>query len=472
MKQFLILALLSAGLLSCKNMPKMPSLGSAPAVPKQTFQIRKFETQTLKNGLVVMWIPDQTLPYVSMQLMIKTGSSQDPKGREGLAGFTAAMLEKGSKRRSAERISEDLEQIGAEFGVGVEPDYTMAGISSLSFDKDNTLKQFQEILLTPVFPPSEIERHRKIVLGSLQKLADRAEDFSEYLMPPFLFGAHPYGHESTGNTKSVKAIRHYDMQRFYTSNYVPGNSVLAVVGQFEPEWREKVVAAFEQWEAKPAPTGDVPDFPKWEGLEMLLVDRADLNQAQIQIGFKGVPRNIPEYLELRAGLKILGESFGSRLFEDIRVKRGLTYHIHAWFDPRLKAGPMGIYTFTRVDKVGETVEETLKTYRQFIKDGVTSAEVDTVKALMKGQFPRTFETPEALAKQLLVLNRYGVPTSYLTNYLDNLEAMNRDTINATIRKYFDPQNLRILVYAPRLKAEEPLKKLGKLEVKEYKEFLQ
>jgi predicted Zn-dependent peptidase len=91
---------------------------------------------------------------------------------------------------------------------------------------------------------------------------------------------------------------------------------------------------------------------------------------------------------------------------------------------------------------------------------------------MKGQFPRTFETPEALARQLLVLNRYGVPTAYLTNYLADLEKMDRTSINATIRKYFDPQNLRILVYAPRGKAEDSLKKLGKLEVKEYKEFLQ
>jgi zinc protease len=263
-----------------------------------------------------------------------------------------------------------------------------------------------------------------------------------------------------------------DIQRFYSTYYVPANSVLVVVGQFDNSWREKVGQAFEGWKSQPMMASDVPDFPKWKGLEMLLVDRSDLNQAQIQIGFKGVPRNIPEYMELRAAMKVLGESFGSRLFEEIRVKRGLTYHIHSWFDPRLKAGPMGIYTFTRVDKVGETVEETLRTYRQFIKDGVTDSEVTTVKALMKGQFPRTFETPEALAKQLLILNRYGVPTSFLTNYMENLEAMKKASINATIAKYFDPENLRILVYAPRGKAEEPLKKLGKVEVKEYKEFLQ
>lgn len=452
----------------CASSSKTDSSGAAKSAE---FQIRKFETQTLKNGLVVMWIPDESLPYVSMQLMVKAGSSQDLPGKEGVAGFAASLLEKGAGKRNADQIAEDLEQIGAQFGVNVEPDYTIAAISSLSFDKDNTLKQFRELVLEPTFPGAEVERTRKLMLAGLQKLADRPDDFSEYLFPRFLFGQHPYGH-SAGTPKSVKNISRVDVTRFYSSNFAPSNSVLAVVGQYDAAWKGEVVKAFESWKSQPLVPSDVPDFPKWSGTELMLVDRADLNQAQIQIGFKGIPRNIPDYLELRAGLKILGESFGSRLFEAVRVKRGLTYHIHAWFDPRLKPGPMGIYTFTRVDKIGETVDETLKTYRQFVKDGVTSAEVDTVKALMKGQFPRTFETPEALAKQLLILNRYGVPTSYLTNYLANLDKMDKDSINATIRRYFDPENLRILVYAPRSKAEESLKKLGKLEVREYKEFLQ
>lgn len=475
MKKLLVLSLAAFCLVSCKTVKQgVTSVTKAitPPPKPQPFQIRKFETETLKNGLVIMWIPDQTLPYISLQMMIKSGSGQDPVGKEGLAAFTAGLLEKGTTRRDAERIADDLEQIGSSFGISVEPDYAIASISALSFDRDNALSQFREILLTPAFPAVEVERQRKLILGGLQKLADRAEDFSEYLMPGFLFGAHPYGHESSGSPKSIKNAKRVEILRYYSKHYTPGNAVLAVVGQFDDAWKAKVVKAFDGWTAKPQSPADVPEFPSWTGIESLLVDRADLNQAQIQIGFKGVPRNIPEYLEMRAALKILGESFGSRLFEEIRSRRGLTYHIHSWFDPRLKSGPMGIYTFTRVDKVGETVEETLKTYREFIKDGVTSSEVETVKALMKGQFPRTFETPEALARQLLVLNRYGVPTSYLTNYLVDLEKMSRTSLNSTIRKYFDPKNLRILVYAPRGKAEESLKKLGKLEVKEYKEFLQ
>jgi predicted Zn-dependent peptidase len=407
-----------------------------------------------------------------MQLMVKAGSSQDPVGKEGLADFTATMLKKGTTKRAASRVAEDLEQIGGEYGASAEPDYSMISASSLSFYKDDVLKQFSEIILNPSFTNAEIERLRKQVFGGLQKLADRPESFSEHLMTEFLYGHHPYGHEPLGNIHSVAGIKRVDLQKFYSAYYSPENCVMAVVGQYDEAWKKSLVAAFSNWKKKAVNLKEIPDFPVWKGRELLLVDRGDLNQAQIQIGFKGVPRDIPEYMELRAALKVLGESFGSRLFEEIRVKRGLTYHINAWFDPRLKSGPMGIYTFTRVDKIAETVEETLKTYKLFVDGGITSTEMDTVKAYMRGQFPRNFETPEALGTQLLLLNRYGISTDYLTHYLEHLDAMTKDSVNKTIKKYFDDENLRILVYAPKDKAEESLKKLGKLEIKNYKEFLQ
>jgi zinc protease len=420
-----------------------------------------------------MWIADNSLPYVSLQMMIKTGSSQDPAGKEGIAGFTADLLDKGTTGRGALRISEDLDQIGSSFDVSVQPDYMVATSSSLSFNKDEVLRQFREILLTPSFPSAEIERQRQLVLAGMSKLADQSEDFTEYLLPRFLYGeAHPYGHSSMGTPKSIRALARMDILGFYKQHFTPGNAVLAVVGQYDEAWKHKVEKVFGAWAAHEATKTEIADFPQWKGVESLVVDRSDLNQAQIQIAFKGVPRDIPEYMDVRAALKILGESFGSRLFDEIRVRRGLTYGINSWFDPRLKPGPMGIHTFTRIEKAGETVEQTLNTYREFVKNGVTAEEVATVKALIHGQFPRMVETAEALARQLLILNRYGVSSAYLSDYLQNVDAVSKDSVNAAIHKYFDPDNLRILVYAPAKSVEPTLKKLGSVKVESYKTFLQ
>lgn len=467
MKRLILLTLTVFAAAGCRSSGKKAEEAAAA-----DFQIRPYQTQTLPNGLTVIWVPDDSLPYVSMQLMLKTGSSQDPIGKEGVAAFTASLLDKGTRRRNALQISEDLEQIGSGFDADVQPDYMVMSSSSLSFNRDNVLSQFGEILLQPSFPQKELERERKNVLAGMKKLADRPEDFTEYLMPGFLFGRHPYGHGASGTPASIRKLKREDVSGFYARYFHPSNAILAVTGQFDAAWKKKVADTFGAWKKAKEVPEHIPDFPKWKGLELLLVDRSDLNQAQIQIGFRGVPRKIPEYMELRAALKILGESFGSRLFNEIRAKRGLTYSIYSWFDPRLKSGPMGISTFTRVEKVGETVRETLNTYRQFVNDGVTDDEVRTVKALMRGQFPRTFETPESLARQLLILDRYGIGADYLTNYYHHLDAINRDSINATIHKYFDPENLRILVYAPRKNTESVLKTMGKLEIKDYRDYLQ
>lgn len=437
------------------------------------FQLRAYQTEKLKNGLTLLWIPDASLPYVSLQLMLKSGSAQDPAGKEGLASFTAEMLDHGTKSRTAPKIAEALESIGADFGVEVTADYMVAGASSLSFNRDQMLALFNEIILQPSFPNEEIERERKNLSAGLHKIADKPDRFSEFILPNFVFGSkHGYGHPSSGTLRSVKSFTRADLVNFYADQFTPDNAVLAIVGQYDDAFKSSLSKTFEAWSGQSKNRLAIGEFPQWSGTEVLLVDRPDLKQAQVHIVVKGVTRDAPEYLDVRAATKILGESFGSRLFEEIRSKRGLTYGIYSRFEPREKPAMLGIYTYTRLDKLDETVRETLNVYRKFIKDGVTPAEVAIIKEQTRGQFPLIIETPEALARQMLILERYGISVDYLKDFFRNTEGMTQASINAAITKYFSPENIRILIYAPKAVAEPVLKPLGKLEIKDYRSYLQ
>lgn len=472
MKNFICALLSISFLAACGSSPKGETPMAAGRQPN-SFQLRPYEVETFKNGLKVLWIPDRTLPYVTLKMMFRSGSSQDPVGKEGLAEFTAMLMDRGTSKRSATQISDGLEQLGTSFQISVSPDYTVAGISSLSFYKNEILKQYQELLMTSNFPQVEIERMRKNRLAGIQKLGDRPDQFAEFVTPEFLFGKHPYGHEPTGTFRALSSFSKADIQAFYAQNFVPANATLAVIGQFDDTYKRELVDSFSKWTAKPAKLSPVPAFPEWTGTEALLVDREDLVQANIKIMLKGIPRNIPDYMEVRAANSILGGSgFGSRLMEELRQKRGLTYGVYSAVDPRDQAGPFTMEGATRVDKVAEFVNEAVKIYKEFVASGVTDAEVENTKQLLKGQFPRAIETPELLAQQLLVLDRYGVSDSYLRDNFQLIDNLNKSSINAVIRKYMDPQNLRIFVYAPRSKTEASLQKIGKLQVKSYKEFLQ
>ena len=452
------------------------SKGAAPPAPlarasSANFVLRPHVYENLGNGLTILWIEDDALPYVSLQMMIKAGSAQDPLGREGLANVTADMLEKGTTKRSGPRINADLEQLGSDFHAEVTPDYTVLSTSALSNSRDEILTQFREIALTPTFAANELERHRKNELGALRRLPDDPDGFIRHAFPTFLFGAsHPYGHEPEGSARGLGAITRAEVRAFYDQHYVPANSVLAVVGQFDDAWKMSVRRAFGSWSG-PAPVErPVPEFPVWKGLESQLVDKPGLNQAQVMIGTKGIARSVGDYIEVRAALKVLGESFGSRLFEEIRVHRGLTYGITASFDPREATGPMGIYTFTRLDKLPELITETLNVYRAFVAGGVTDTEVTQVRAQMRSQFIGIFETSESLARQLLILNRYQINEEYLTNHLRNVDHLTTAAVNDAIKRHFNPHDLRLMVYAPRAAGEATLKALGPLEVKSFKLF--
>ena len=130
------------------------SRAPGPAQPLKSagasFKLRPHAFENLSNGLTILWIEDNALPYVSLQLMVKSGSAQDPLGREGLASVTADMLEKGSTRRSGPRISADLEQLGSDFRTEVTPDYTVLSTSALATSRDDILNQFSRDHAEPI----------------------------------------------------------------------------------------------------------------------------------------------------------------------------------------------------------------------------------------------------------------------------------------------------------------------------------
>lgn len=454
--------------------------GRSPASLAGEFKPPAFEQMRLKNGLEVLLIKDDSLPYLSLALALKSGNASDPKGKSGLADLVASLLDKGTsvrtkegiKKKNAIQIADGFGKIAANFSVNVEPDYTLATAGTLAAYQDELLENFAEVITQPTFSEDEMVKAIKKQLSQAQQIIDQPAAFSAELLPGLLYGPnHPYGGSLLESRKDLRKVKRKDVNRFYITNYRPSNAYLAVVGKFDDSVKANVEKAFGDWADRKKEPSVIPSFPKLEGRKVLLVGNPTLNQSQIYIAGAGVERKNPDYLALRVANIVLAGGFGSRLMEEVRVKRGLTYSISSQFEWRLGEGPFLISTFSRNEKVGETLQVSLATFQEFVKKGVTEKEVKDAKAQLSGNFARSLETGEKLAQNLLLLRIYGVSDTYLDNFYRDLDKLSVSQINEAIKKHLSPDNLRILVYGNPKVVESQLKAIAPLEVKKSTDFL-
>lgn len=416
-------------------------------------KLRNYRELKLPNGLQVLFLPDQSLPALSMGLLIKSGGTSDPEGLAGLTNFVSDLLDQGTKKRNATQIADDLGRIGASFRSSVDFDYTYLAISGLSVSAGDLLTNFNEFVTEPTFPDAEIKRVREQTVANMQRSLDNPRTVADLGILGALYGKHPYGRPVVGLRTQLPTVTKKNVIQHYLKYYRPNNSILVVVGKFGAAFEKKVESTFGAWSkreiAKPA-----LETPKSTGgIRIRIVEKPGLTQAQIRIAGIGIKRQDPDFMALRLANTILGGAFASRLNDKIRKELGLTYSINSSFDSRIERGPFEISTFTKVESIDKVVNETIKLYREFIAKGVTSEELSRAKGYLKGIFPQAIETSDKLGFNLVLLRLYGIPDRYLTHYLRDLDDISVSQVNSAIRRNMKPDDLAIVVHAPKENAE-------------------
>lgn len=417
---------------------------------------------SLSNGLKILFLRDKSLPRLGVMALVGTGAVSDPKGKEGLSYLTASLLDEGTAKSSSREIAEKLEGLGAALSIQPGYDFTFLSIRGLSYTRDQLLDSFLEVLLSPQFADQEFQRVQKMVQGSLTKVEDDPEGFTDQLMSQVLYGDHPYATPTMGKMESVRSLRQKDVAQFYKDHYLPSNTTVAVIGDFDDLFVDQVKTKFATWltDQEKVDAGGVVKLKAPLPTTIYLKSKPGLKQAQIRLAQILIPRNDPDFLALRAANFALGGAFGSRLNQYVRDDLGLTYGVSSSFEGRRMPGPFVIDTFTRLPKVGETLTASLKVYREFVEKGITAQELQDVQSMLIGQFPRAVETMDSLAFQLLALKFYGVDPSYLTHFVHNVKSLTLEQVNESIHKHFRPDQMSIIIYGDGATIEGQLKSLG------------
>jgi zinc protease len=392
---------------------------------------------TLDNGLRVVVAETHELPLVEFYVMIGAGAAQDPAGKEGVASLTADALTRGAGTLSAEAFARTVESLGGALGAQAGTDATIVNGEFLIDDFASGLDLLRQVLREPTFNADEIRRGREAQLAALVAALEEPATVAERCFAAFLFGDHPYGRWIDGNRASVEGLTQGDVRAFFDRWYRPNNAILVVVGDVTADAAlAQIRTAFGGWDRGPDAVPERAGPPAaLTARRVLLVDQPDASQAQIRVGSIAMPRSAPDLLPAQVANTVLGGGFSSKLIEELRVKRSLTYGASSAFVGRLTGGDFRISTFSKNATAVETLALALEVEEAFRRGPVDAKALAKARTFLEGQFPLRLETPDALAARLAEIEFFGLPKDDLETYVARVAAVGQAEADAVSARH-------------------------------------
>jgi zinc protease len=445
-----------AGQTSGPDRSKPPELGPPP-----TLKLPSIEHLKLSNGLPVVLLEKHQVPVVSLDLIVKGGSSLDPDKKIGLAALTASMMTEGAGKLGALQLADAIDFLGARISA-------TAGFHSLSVDLyapvarlDQALPLFADVALHPTFPSPELERKRLQLLTRLLQARDEPTAVANVLYDRTLYGDHhPYGVSVYLDEETIRSFTVDDIRKYHSSVFFPNNATLIVVGDIKSDaLLPKLESAFSGWKSGQVPTSPALEAKQVPEREVFLVDKPGAPQSELRVGLIGAPRLTEDYFTLVTLNTILGGSFTSRLNSNLREKNGYTYGAGSNFGFRLWPGPFMIRTAVQTEVTDKAVAEIMKEL-EAIRQPIPAGELDRGKNYVALRFPGRFQSVRGIASQLEELVTYGLPDSYFNDYVGRILAVTQSDTQKAAEKYLDPGRMAIIVVGDRAKVEPGLRALN------------
>ncbi len=422
-----------------------------PATPAKLPAAHSFQ---LPNGLTIYWIESHALPIVAGQLVVRSGSAADPPGRPGLAAFTAAMLDEGTKNRDALAIAAQLEGLGANLTTGSNFDGSYVTFDVLKPNAEQALAIVSDVALGPTFPDKDVERVRGDRLTTLLQQRDSPFQIAFRVMYPALYGpAHPYGHTPLGSEEALKKITRDDIASFYRSSYAPANAALVLAGDLtEADVRRLATQAFGGWSGQ-AVAAPAPSAPASIPERVVLVDMKGAPQTALGIAQVGVKRSDPDFERLNVMNTILGGLFSSRVNLNLREKHGYTYGAFSSLVETRGVGPLFVGSAVRADVTGASVREMLNEARAMTQAEVTPEELAMAKDSIARSLPALFETTRSAVGTVGQLFLFDLSPDYYAGLPGRLSAMTAGEVFAATRRHLAPDRMLIVAVGDRAQAE-------------------
>lgn len=438
---------------------RVKKLTSAPkpgAVATGELKLPALHESTTSTGLKVIAAERGPLPLVSVRLVMRAGAVFDPAGKDGLADFTARLLRRGTKRMDADGISEAIEFVGASLYAGVNEDVLSVYLTTPAEHFSEMLDVLGQVVREPTFPEQEVVDARERALAQFANDLDDPSAIADRAFTRAVWGDHPYGRDVGGNKRTVSTFTRDDVVRFHAECMGPRVSLLTVVGAIAPETvAAEAERAFAGWTGGPDVQPMLPrkQEPLAKAGTVLLVDKPDQTQSQVRLGGPGFWLGHEDYFPATAMNIALGGGFTSRLMNEIRVNRGLTYGVSSYFDTMSAGGIFALSTFTKTASTREIIDVALKEIHGVRDGGLKPRELKDAQSYLAGLYPMRTETNESVASVIADMRMHALGDDWVEKFRDRLRAVTPKDVAAVAKKYAfaDPPVIVVLGKASEVK---------------------
>lgn len=427
-----------------------PVLGDPRAMTFQPVEFTPPEPDrvVLDNGMVVYLLEDHELPLVTVTATMKTGAWLDPADKVGLAALTGALMRTGGGGGlSAEQVDEELEYFAGNVSIAIGHESGSASLDVLKKDLKRGLQIFSGLLRAPAFDPERVEIAKLQALEGIRRRQDSPGSVVGREFMKLLYGPeHPSARETS--TGSIEKITREDLVAFHRNTIHPNGMILGVTGDFQKE--EMLAAlreAFGDWAKGTLPDLKIADVPESETAKPAIrFANKETSQTHLRVGHLTIRENDPDYVALAIANDILGgSSFRSRLFNDVRTKRGLAYSVGS----RLMAGvhDQGVWLMraeTKLVSTQEVVSRFVANIERMRRELVTDQELAEAKEAYVNSFVFSFSSPSAIVSRLVDLEYDGLPKDFLQQIREKVLKLTKEEVLAAAKKHLHPDRLKIV----------------------------
>ena len=403
---------------------------------------------TSPGGIKALLVEDYTVPLVALSFAFKGGSSQDAPGKEGTAKLLTTMLDEGAGDIDSEAFLERLDDLGVKYRFRASADDFTGSVLTLRSTVDETFDLIGTALALPRFDPEPLSRMKTAAIVALKRKEAEPGTLADKAFRKAIFGDHPYGRPGDGTLETVPAITREDVADYHRRTFAQDNLLVGVVGAISVEELGKQLdLLFGDLPVK-AELREVPEAEIETG-KRIHVD-LDVPQTSISFALPGIKRDDPDFFAAYLMNYVLGGgSFNSRLYDEVREKRGLAYSVYSYLATRDRAGFFGAGSATRADRADQTVEIIRREIERMAKEGPTAAELEAAKKYISGTYAiSNLDTSQKIASVLVAIQDADLGLDYIDRRKDLIEAVTVDDVKRMARELLSGDPTIITVGRP------------------------